>query len=49
MYQIIQKDCFIKSFNTFWEAWLYVKLEAACYCLIIGPDGQWKINPTGAN
>jgi hypothetical protein len=49
MYLVRRQGKTIESFHLFVDAWLYVSLCSTCFCTIIGPDGQWKINPPFTN
>jgi len=44
-YIVKQQGKVLKSFNFFFEAWLFAYLETSCYCFVSGPEGMWIVNP----
>ncbi len=48
-YKVIIDGKIVKRFSLFHDAWLYSILECSVWTKIVGPDGEWKINPLKAN
>lgn len=49
MYRVLQQGHVVYSSDLFVDAWLYVKLESKVYCVIVGPNEKWIINPMNGN
>jgi hypothetical protein len=48
MYYVITANGYLK-FPMFTDAWLHVVLELPCFAKIVGPDGEWVVNPPRSN
>lgn len=48
MYQVIHQGQAVGQFDLFWHAWLHAFFLKS-YSHIVGPDGDWIINPAGVN
>lgn len=49
MYIVRQSGRMMGKFSYFFDAWLYIKLELQSHALVIGPDGQWVVEPIDFN
>jgi hypothetical protein len=49
MYQVKQQDKVVFQSSFFVDAWLFAKLNAGTTVMIVGRDGQWKIDPALTN
>jgi hypothetical protein len=49
IYKVIQNGEVVAEHKTFVDAWLDIYLRFRAYAKVVGPDGEWIINPYGVN
>jgi hypothetical protein len=49
MYRVINQGKVVRSFQYFFDAWLYAFLDLPVFSRIKGPDGVWVVNPPTSN
>jgi hypothetical protein len=49
MYSVIRNNNIIQQYHMFIDAWLFAYTDSVVYCRIIGPDGEWIVNPPKMN